>query len=140
MCVMSTIPTLNPQLNMTNANSKSKTTLNSGSVGFPITVRSNRNQVSPFRADNQMLNNELNRINKDSRRDNFASMVNNLPQISKKTVPVKADNSLYNATASKKFKRKASVPSASVMATKRMTQSLGPTAALETEGSIIEVG
>ena len=66
MCVMSTIPTLNPQLNMTNKDTKSKTTLGSGSVGFaPITIKSNRSRVSPFRADKAMLNSELSRISKD---------------------------------------------------------------------------
>ena len=48
MCVMSTIPTINPSLNIT-ANTKSKTTLNSG-FGT-LTTKSNRGKLSPFRAD-----------------------------------------------------------------------------------------
>ena len=53
LCVMSTIPTLNPALGMNNMNSKSKTTLNSGDRGGYNTLgmKSNRGHVSPFKAD-----------------------------------------------------------------------------------------
>lgn len=97
MCVMSTIPTLNPQLNIANTNTKSKTTLNSASAGFaPITIKSNRTRVSPFRADKQLLNTELQKISKDGTRENFATMVHNLPNINKRSVPLKSD-SIYNS-------------------------------------------
>ena len=71
LCVMSTIPTLNPQLAMANANTKSKTTLGSGGGLGSLTVKSNRNKISPFKADKQMLNSEMSRISKDETRNNF---------------------------------------------------------------------
>ena len=41
MCVMSTIPTINPAMTTSNMHSKSKTTLNSGGMGFgALTVKS----------------------------------------------------------------------------------------------------
>lgn len=54
MCVMSTIPNINPALG-TNYNSKSKTQLNSGSnpVGafVSMAMKSNRGHASPNKAD-----------------------------------------------------------------------------------------
>ena len=69
LCVMSTIPTMNPSLNMQNVNTKSKTTLNSGGGGIgAITVKSNRGHASPFKADKAMLSTEISRIGKDETR------------------------------------------------------------------------
>ena len=72
LCVVSTIPTLNPQLAMANANTKSKTTLGSGVANLgSLTMKSNRNKISPFKADKQLLNSEMSRISKDETRNNF---------------------------------------------------------------------
>ena len=51
MCVMSTIPTMNPSLTMTNMNTKSKTTIASGGGMGKLTQKSHRGQISPFKAD-----------------------------------------------------------------------------------------
>ena len=83
MCVMSTIPTINPVLGTT-YNSKSKTTLNSGANPGPfnsMAMKSNRAYVSPFKADKSLLNSEISRIGKDETRQNFSSLVMNLPII-----------------------------------------------------------
>ena len=81
MCVVSTIPTLNPALAMSNTNTKSKTTLNSGGGFGGLTVKSNRGKVSPFKADQQLLNAEIDKKNKDETRSLFTTFVENLPQI-----------------------------------------------------------
>ena len=80
---MSTIPTLNPALGVKNMNTKSKTTLNSGGGGGfnNIGLKTKGGQVSPFRADKQLLNSEISRISKDETRQNFSCLVSNLPQI-----------------------------------------------------------
>lgn len=94
LCVMSTIPTLNPALG-TNVNSKSKTTLNSGAGNAPtlnnIGLKSHRGGVlSPFKADKHLVSHEMKRISKDETRQNFSCLVGNLPQIQKKPIKVKA--------------------------------------------------
>ena len=84
LCVVSTIPTLNPQLAVANTNTKSKTTLGSGGANLnTLTMKSNRNKISPFKADKQLLNTEMSRISKDETRNNFQSLVGNLPSIKK---------------------------------------------------------
>ena len=65
---MSTIPTLNPSLAMNNANSKSKTTINSNAGMGALTQKSHRGKLSPFRADKILLSNEMSRISKDETR------------------------------------------------------------------------
>ena len=107
LCVMSTIPTLNPSLAMNNANSKSKTTINSGGGGLgALTQKSHRGRLSPFRADKILFNNEMTRMSKDETRQNFSCLVGNLPNISKK--PRRKAQPF--TVANKKVKRKASIP------------------------------
>ena len=71
LCVMSTIPTLNPALG-TNINSKSKTTLNSGgNLGGnmnTMALRSNRAHISPYKAEKSLLASEISRMGKDETR------------------------------------------------------------------------
>jgi len=127
---MSTIPTINPNLTMANINTKSKTTLNSnGNTYNSIAIKSNRNKgvISPFKADKQLLSTEVSRIGKDETRNNFTSIMQNLPQISKKTIRVKPPAQPVSITH-KKTKRKQSIPTA------RMAQSVGPSV-MNTEAS-----
>jgi len=119
LCVMSTIPTLNPALG-TNINSKSKTTLNSGGGNAQglthIGMKSNRDQVSLFKADKHLVNHQLSRIGRDEMRQNFSCLVSNLPQIQKKPIRVKTQVQPASSTVSKKVKRKESVPKVIKMA------------------------
>ena len=114
LCVMSTIPTLNPQLALANTNTKSKTTLGSGGANLnTLTMKSNRNKISPFKADKQLLNTEMSRISKDETRNNFQSLVGNLPSIKKQ--PLRAKNPGPPASqAVKKIKRKAEIPAEAI--------------------------
>ncbi len=91
---MSTIPTMNPSLTMTNMNTRSKTTLNSNPPGGgygAIAIKSNRNKgvTSPFKADKQLLASEINRVSKDDTRNHFSSVMDNLPAIGKKTITIR---------------------------------------------------
>lgn len=140
---MSTIPTLNPQMAMTTGNMKSKTNLTTSSVGglAPITIKSNRTRVSPFRADPKMLSTELQKFSKDQTRENFTAMINNLPSIKKKkSTATRADSLYQTSTSTKRVHRKDAVPPASI-ATKRTTKSMGGhPGGIDTEGSIVEMG
>lgn len=72
---------------MNNTNSKSKTTLASGGGGFGAHLqKSNRNKISPFKADKNLLTNEMSKIVKDETRQTFGSFIDNLPQINKKPI------------------------------------------------------
>ena len=135
MCVMSTIPTINPSLNIT-SNTKSKTTLNSGFGN--LTTKSNRGKLSPFRADQQMVAGELKKMGKDQEREKFGNIVSNLPMIQKKPFKLKANEKL--SLTQKKFKRKASVPAAvTKSAAVRATHSVGPPQSQSAEPSMIDV-
>lgn len=136
MCVMSTIPAINPGMGLASQQTKSKTTLNSGmasGAGFgKLAHKSHRANVSPFKADKHILSMEMQRMGKDDLRNNFSSIVSNLPQINKKAIRIQPTNQGH---VSKKTKRKASIPN--VTASTRMTQSVGPSI-LNTDNSIIE--
>ena len=122
----------------TNMNTKSKTTLNSGGgMGFgALTVKSNRGNLSPFKADKQMLNTEMTKMNKDELRGNFTNLVGNLPAIQRKQLKPKVAPPPVSQTH-KKIKRKASIPANKAA---RLTQSVGPTTINNTEISTMVDG
>ena len=122
----------------TNMNTKSKTTLNSGGgMGFgALTVKSNRGNLSPFKADKQMLNTEMTKMNKDELRGNFTNLVGNLPAIQRKQLKPKVAPPPVSQTH-KKIKRKASIPANKAT---RLTQSVGPTTINNTEISTMVDG
>ena len=53
---------------MNNTHTKSKTTINSGGGFGGLTVKSNHGKTSPFKTDQHLLNNEVNKIAKDETR------------------------------------------------------------------------
>ena len=94
-------------------------------------MKSQRSKISPPLADKHNVALEHSRISKDHTRDNFLSLVDNLPQINRKLIknpgpPV--------SNPKRRTHRKAGIPDE---ARSRITQSLGPTAGLNTEASTL---
>lgn len=90
--------------------------------------------MSPFKADQQLMNSEMAKLMKDETRHNFSSLVENFPAITKKATKVKISASPGPVTNSKKVKRKASIPAPVSQPKPRQAQSVGPTA-MQTDAS-----
>ena len=97
---------------------------NASQIGFgQLSVKSQRNRMSPQNQDRHNFAAQHARVNKDLARDQFHNMVGNLPQINRKQ-PTKGP---VTTSPSKKIKRKADVPA--VAKPVRATQSIGPSGA-----------
>ena len=113
MCVVSTMPIVSHSVSK---NSQ----VGFGQLTDRVSMKNNRNKMSPLNQDKHNVAREHARITKDVTRDNFGSIMGNLPQINRKS-PAKGPSTTQ---PSKKVKRKADVPN--VAKSVRATQSLGP--------------